>query len=80
MLLNKKLTLSLSVTNPFKEYLSQSYTTSDKNYIQSSDYRYQTRNARLSITYNFGKMGLEVKKARRGIQNDDLKSGGSSSN
>ena len=77
--LNKKLTLSLSVTNPFKEYLSQSYTTSDKNYIQSSEYKYQTRSARLSVTYNFGKMGLEVKKARRGIQNDDVKSGGSSS-
>jgi hypothetical protein len=30
------------------------------------------------MSYNFGKLALQVKKARRGINNDDLKSGGSS--
>jgi len=30
------------------------------------------------VPYNFGKINLEVKKVRRGIDNDDVKSGGSS--
>ena len=32
---------------------------------------------RLGITYSFGQMKNSVKKARRSINNDDLKSGGS---
>jgi len=78
MFLNKKLTLSLSVTNPFKRFMTQSYSMIDQNSIQNYEYKYETRNARFSLSYNFGKTNMEVKKARRGISNDDVKSGGSS--
>ena len=78
MFLNRKLTLSLSVTNPFKRFLTQSYSMIDQNSMQNYEYKYETRSARFSISYNFGKMNMEVKKARRGISNDDVKSGGSS--
>ncbi|ADQ79919.1 TonB-dependent receptor [Paludibacter propionicigenes WB4] len=78
MFLNKKLTLSLSVTNPFKRFMTQSYSMTDQNSIQNYEYKYETRNARFSLSYNFGKTNMEVKKARRGISNDDVKSGGSS--
>ncbi|HNW50936.1 MAG TPA: hypothetical protein PKH79_07635 [Prolixibacteraceae bacterium] len=33
-----------------------------------------TRTFRFNITYNFGKMNLQVKKANRGINNNDKKS------
>jgi len=78
MFLKRKLTLSLSVTNPFKRFMTQSYTMIDQNSMQNYEYKYETRNARISLSYNFGKTNMEVKKARRGISNDDVKSGGSS--
>jgi len=78
MFLKRKLTLSLSVTNPFKRFMTQSYSMIDQNSMQNYEYKYETRNARISLSYNFGKMNMEVKKAKRGISNDDVKSGGSS--
>jgi opacity protein-like surface antigen len=43
-----------------------------------SEYSYLAQTVRISMTYNFGKMDLKVRKASRGIQNDDLKGGSSS--
>jgi len=76
---DKKMAVNLSVSNPFKK--SQVYTTNitDPYYTQRSETIYPSRSLRCSVTYNFGKSGMDVKKARRGIQNDDVKSGGSSS-
>ncbi|HLO58275.1 MAG TPA: hypothetical protein VK179_06010, partial [Bacteroidales bacterium] len=48
----------------------------DITFYSHSKYSYLSRQLRISLTYNFGKMDLQVKKARRGIQNDDLKGGG----
>jgi hypothetical protein len=33
---------------------------------------------RFNLSYRFGQMKGEIKKAKRGIKNDDVKSGGSS--
>lgn len=76
--LKRKLMLSLSTTDPF--WYRKKYTNESKDITFDSHYAYSYRaqNVRFSVTYNFGKMDLQVKKARRGIQNDDLKSGGSS--
>ena len=77
-LLKRKLMLSVSASDPFrykKKYTSES---KDITFYSHNEYSYLAQNVRLSVTYNFGKMNLQVKKARRGIQNDDLKSGGSS--
>jgi outer membrane receptor protein involved in Fe transport len=76
--LKRKLMLSVSTTDPFwyrKKYTSDS---KDITFESHNQYSYRAQNVRFSLTYNFGKMDLQVKKARRGIQNDDLKSGGSS--
>jgi outer membrane receptor protein involved in Fe transport len=76
-LLKRKLMLSLSASDPFwykKKYIFQ---TNDMTFFSRNEYIYLAQNVRFSVTYNFGKMDLQVKKARRGIQNDDLKNGGS---
>lgn len=77
--LSKKLMLSMSLSNPFWKIRTFSNTYTDPNYYMHTNDSYRSRTLRFSVTYNFGKMGLEVKKAKRGIQNDDVKSGGSSS-
>jgi outer membrane receptor protein involved in Fe transport len=77
-LLKRKLMLSISTSDPFwyrKKYTSESKDITFSSHIENS---YRAQNVRISITYNFGKMDLQVKKARRGISNDDLKSGGNS--
>jgi len=43
-----------------------------------NEYTNLAQNVRFNVTFNFGKMDLQVKKARRSIQNDDVKSGESS--
>ena len=75
-LLNNKLNISMSISNPLQQNISTSMTYNDLNYYQHSKNTYHAQVLRLNVTYNFGKMGQGVKKAKRGIQNDDLKSGG----
>jgi outer membrane receptor protein involved in Fe transport len=76
--LKRKMMLNLSVSDPFwhtKTYTSDS---EDITFASHNEYSYLAQQLRFSVTYNFGKMDLQVKKARRGIQNDDVKSGGGS--
>jgi outer membrane receptor protein involved in Fe transport len=76
-LLKRKLMLSVSASDPFwykKKYIFES---NDITFFTRNEYIQLAQTVRFSITYNFGKMDLQVKKARRGIQNDDVKSGGS---
>ena len=75
-LLKRKLMLSLSSTDPF--WYEKKYTSESKD-ITFSSHNVSTqlaRTFRLSMTYNFGKINTQVNKARRGIQNDDVKNGG----
>ena len=77
-LLKRKLMLSVSTSDPFwykKKYTNES---KDITFYSHFEYTYLAQNVRFSVTYNFGKMDLQVKKVRRGIKNDDLKSGGDS--
>lgn len=76
--LKRKLMLSVSTTDPFwsrKKYTNES---KDITFNSFSENSYPAQNLRFSMTYNFGKMDLQVKKARRGIRNDDVKSGSDS--
>ena len=76
--LKRKLMLSVSTTDPFwyrKKYTNES---KDITFNSFSENSYPAQNLRFSMTYNFGKMDLQVKKARRGIRNDDIKSGSDS--
>jgi outer membrane receptor protein involved in Fe transport len=75
-LLKRKLMLSVSTTDPFWYWKKNSNESNDMTFYSLSKYRYRSQNIRFNLTYNFGKMNLQVKKARRGIQNDDVKNGG----
>jgi hypothetical protein len=70
--------VSVSASDPFwarKKYISEM---NDITFHSRTENSYPAQNVRLSLMYNFGKMNLQVKKARRGIRNDDVKSGGDS--
>jgi outer membrane receptor protein involved in Fe transport len=77
-LLKRKLMFSVSVRDPFWYKKKYTYETKDNTFYTQTEQIQLAQTVRFSVTYNFGKMDLEVKKARRGIQNDDLKSGGGS--
>jgi hypothetical protein len=76
-LFQRKLMLSLSTSDPFwykKRYTSESQ---DITFFSHNVSAQLAQTIRFNVTYNFGKMDLQVKKAQRGIQNDDVKSGNS---
>jgi hypothetical protein len=67
--------LSLNTSDPFwykKKYTSES---KDITFFSRNVYTQLAQMVRFNLTFNFGKMDLQVKKAQRGIQNDDVKSG-----
>ncbi len=74
---NKRLQVTLSASDPFSK--ERKFVM----HIKNDDYRIDSYNynpcqyVRLGITYSFGQMKNSVKKARRSINNDDLKSGSS---
>lgn len=75
-LLDKKMTLSLSVSDPFWKYKKYTSRYDDpENFRMESIYRQRGQTVRFSISYNFGQMSGGVKKAKRGITNDDVKGG-----
>lgn len=75
--LDKKLILSVSASNPFQGRHTYKYRNFGPDYYQWGESSNPYRNFRINLTWRFGKMQAQVKKARRGIQNDDMKSGGS---
>jgi outer membrane receptor protein involved in Fe transport len=77
-LLKKKLTASLSISDPFRQRAKYAMTYDDPSFHQEiSNYSYN-RQLRFNISYRFGQMKGEIKKAKRGIKNEDVKSGGDS--
>lgn len=74
--LKRKMTLSMSLVNPFHRYRINEYEYISPDFYSKSINSREMRNLRVNVTYNFGKMQGGVKKARRGIQNDDMKGGG----
>jgi hypothetical protein len=74
-LLKRKMMLSLNTSDPFwykKKYTSDS---KDITFFSRNVSTQLAQMVRFNLTFNFGKMNLQVKKAQRGIQNDDVKSG-----
>jgi len=73
-LFNKKLSISLTCTDPFwknKEYTSK---TNDKTFSMKSTNYINTRELRISLSYRFGTLKTSAtKKAKKGISNDDVK-------
>jgi outer membrane receptor protein involved in Fe transport len=75
-LLKRKLMLSISTSNPFTYNKKYSSEMNDITFSSHSVYSYRAQNVRFNLMFNFGKMDTQVKKARRGINNDDVKNGG----
>ncbi|HPT20640.1 MAG TPA: TonB-dependent receptor [Bacteroidales bacterium] len=73
--LKRKLMLSASVRDPFCYRKKFSFDMNDITFKSNYEIRQLAQTFRLGLTYNFGKMDLQVKKARRGINNDDIKAG-----
>jgi outer membrane receptor protein involved in Fe transport len=79
-LLNKKMNISLSANQIFTKNIDfYSYTYGTDFYQTSHNYR-PRRSVSITLSYKFGKMETQVKRVQRGINNDDVKSGGKSSN
>ncbi len=71
--LKRKLMLNLSATDPFWYSKKYNYNYSDITYTSHNENVLLSRTVRLNLTFNFGKMDFQVKKANRSIQNADLK-------
>lgn len=73
--LNKKLTVALSCQSPFEKNMKYTYTTTDTEFYQRNVNYFPMRDFRIRISYSFGTLKDSIKKVRRGISNDDTKSG-----
>lgn len=73
----KKMSISLSVNSPFKKKMKWERTFDDPTFIQTNTNYYYSRRFRINISYSFGQLQDGVKKVKRGIKNEDVKSGDS---
>jgi outer membrane receptor protein involved in Fe transport len=76
---NQKVTFTLSTSMPFEKNRYYSSVTEDRSFYRLTESWYPARSLRFSVRWNFGKTQVQVKRARRGIRNDDIKAGGDSS-
>jgi ferric enterobactin receptor len=70
-LIKNKLSLSASISNPFTKYRDAITETKGANFSQTIGSQVYFRTANLSLNYNFGKLKESIRKAKRGINNDD---------
>lgn len=73
--LKKKLTVSLSAQSPFWKTMEYKTTTTDPTFNMRSVSHWTARSFGISVSYKFGSMKEQIKKVRRGINNDDVKAG-----
>ncbi|WP_224999899.1 TonB-dependent receptor domain-containing protein [Cesiribacter sp. SM1] len=76
-ILKEKGSVGLSVANPFRDYMEFESEISGDDFYQTSAWRFQQRDIRLSFRYSFGDMKFSQRNRRSKISNDDMKSGGS---
>jgi hypothetical protein len=77
-LFKKKLNVSLSISDPFRGRTKYESTFDDPTFYQKNTNYTYNRQVRIYLSYRFGQMKGEIKKAKRGIKNEDVKSGGDS--
>ncbi|MDP3643745.1 MAG: TonB-dependent receptor [Bacteroidota bacterium] len=78
-LFKKKLTASVTASNPFNRRLKWEQTYDDPSFHQTMVSYYYYQMLRFKLSYSFGQMKGEIKKAKRGIKNEDKKEEESSS-
>lgn len=71
-LLNKKLTITGVVNNPWASHFSFTQYTSTPDFYQSNTSNQIYRGYSISLSYKFGKLNSEIKKNQRNINNDDV--------
>ncbi|MEO7211424.1 TonB-dependent receptor [Mucilaginibacter sp.] len=75
-LFNKKASIFVYTNGPFKQFIKLDFSTRTQDFITSS-YNYQLfRTFGIGFNYKFGKLNSELKKNKRGINNDDTSGGG----
>lgn len=74
-LLKEKLDVSVYAVNPFSRKIDYWHKSGDDNFRQRTENYRWGQTFRLSVMYRFGKMNMQVKKARRSITNDDQRGG-----
>ncbi len=72
-LFKKKLTASVSVPDPVRRGYKWENSFDDPTFHQKNVTNYYDRYVRLNLSYRFGQMKGEIKKAKRGIKNEDVK-------
>ena len=73
--LDKRLTLTAVMNNPYSQYYTFRSTTTTPDFYQSTYNQIFYRSFALRFNYKFGKLNSEIKKNQRGINNDDKKAG-----
>lgn len=78
-ILNKRATISIYANNPFKKFIRIDFPTQTPDF-KTTAYSYNYYRAiNFGFNYKFGKLNSSIKKAQRGINNDDS-AGGASKN
>ena len=75
----KRLTVSMNASNIFSKYNTYDNSTTTSTFISWSKSKSPNRYYGINISWRFGELKAQVKKAARSINNDDLKGGGSGS-
>lgn len=76
----KKLSVSVSMQNPFWKTMKMEMTTTGDHFFYVSTNWRNSREFRLSISYRFGTLKEKIKKVRRSIKNDDVKGDNNNAN
>lgn len=72
---DNRLTVSISIRNPYKKFIHTRTETIHGDFLQSSSLWQRTRSIGLSVSYRFGSLKASVKKAATSITNDDMVGG-----
>jgi hypothetical protein len=73
--LNKKLTLSAVMNNPYSRYFTFTTKVSTPDFYQSSYNDIFYRSFAIRVNFKFGKLNSDIKRNEHGINNDDKKGG-----
>ncbi|TPE44183.1 outer membrane beta-barrel protein [Pontibacter mangrovi] len=76
---DEKASISLHVQSPARKYFTSYNDLNGPNFEQRNEYRRVQRRISIGFSYKFGKLKEDIKRTKRGIKNDDLKSGGGDS-
>lgn len=75
-LLNDKLNIRAYASNPFTKYRTNKNNQSTDTFVLHSRSQFKSQRFGISVSYRFGEMKAQIKKTKKGINNDDALSTG----